>query len=536
MGRNKAYLLLGIIIVAAFFRFWQLDTTPPGLYPDEAMNGINALQAINNVDFKVFYPENNGREGLFINLQALSVQIFGTTPWALRAVSAAVGTLTVLFFFFMMQELLALIRPHLHAHTKLFSYFKNEYFSYIAAFLLATTAWHVHFSRIGFRAIMVSFFLSLAILFLLRGIRTTKLNHYIYSGIFWGLGFYTYIGFRLAPVLGLAIFIIHVLIWRHQKHGSFVKFLTPYIALGIAVIITMLPLLGYFAGHRDDFGARSGGISVFAAENPVLAFLESTAKTLIMFNIAGDWNWRHNFAGSPQLIYGVGAFFLLGVVLLIKDSAIAFLRKHDPHLFIPKAVVGGWFFATMLPAILTNEGLPHALRSIGMIPPTVIFATIGIVWAWDFWRTATGANMRLASGLLGLVLAAIAVGNWHHYFIVWAHDPNVEGAFRQDLMDMSRVLNAQGLEATKYVIVNEDGVLLDGIPVQSATLRFLTKDDPAIRYMRTPDASTIRVATGESAVIMLTNPDDTGLNEQIQKMFPQAEKLCGDAQYFFIRN
>ena len=70
-----------ILAVAVFFRFWQLDQIPPGLYPDVAINGINATDALKNHDFKIFYPDNNGREGLFINLIALSFWLFGASIW-----------------------------------------------------------------------------------------------------------------------------------------------------------------------------------------------------------------------------------------------------------------------------------------------------------------------------------------------------------------------------------------------------------------------------------------------------------------------
>src|SRR3989344_5054666 len=72
----KWTIVLLIIIVAAIFRFQNITSAPPGLYPDEAMNGNNALQAIDTGDYKVFYPENNGREGLFINIQVLSLKGF----------------------------------------------------------------------------------------------------------------------------------------------------------------------------------------------------------------------------------------------------------------------------------------------------------------------------------------------------------------------------------------------------------------------------------------------------------------------------
>jgi hypothetical protein len=40
MKKYQSIILLLIILgIACFFRLWQLDTVPPGLYPDEAING-----------------------------------------------------------------------------------------------------------------------------------------------------------------------------------------------------------------------------------------------------------------------------------------------------------------------------------------------------------------------------------------------------------------------------------------------------------------------------------------------------------------
>src|SRR5947208_17015859 len=91
--------------LAAFFRFYRLHTLPLGLYHDEAMNGNDAVMALRSGSFSVFYPANNGREGLFINLQALSISLFGATPWALRAVSAAMGVACVLGLVMLVRDL-----------------------------------------------------------------------------------------------------------------------------------------------------------------------------------------------------------------------------------------------------------------------------------------------------------------------------------------------------------------------------------------------------------------------------------------------
>src|SRR3989338_2569954 len=140
MRVNPKLVLLLILLLAGFFRFWQLDLTPPGLYPDEATNANDVLSSPG----QVFYPNNNGREGLFLNLQWLSLTAFGPTIWALRFVPALIGLLTVLGLYFLAQELLSALK------------YKGtyRYFPLLSAFLLATSFWHVNFSRIGFRAIM----------------------------------------------------------------------------------------------------------------------------------------------------------------------------------------------------------------------------------------------------------------------------------------------------------------------------------------------------------------------------------------------
>ncbi|MCI0423102.1 MAG: glycosyltransferase family 39 protein, partial [Acidobacteria bacterium] len=141
-----------ILLTAAFFRFNQLELYPPGLYPDEAMNGNNALHSIETGEYRVFYPENNGREGMFINIQSLSVRVFGNTPWALRAVSALFGTLTVAGLYLLTRRLF------------------NWQIAAIAGFLMAISFWHVVFSRIGFRAIMAPLLLVWGLYFFWRGL------------------------------------------------------------------------------------------------------------------------------------------------------------------------------------------------------------------------------------------------------------------------------------------------------------------------------------------------------------------------------
>src|SRR3989344_4118569 len=156
MKQKEIISLFIVLIIAIFLRTYHLKELPPGLYPDEAMNGSNTLEAIETGNYKVFYPENNGREGLFINLQSLSVRAFGAEPWALRLPSTIFGILTVLGLYLLGRELFS-------ARVGL-----------LGAFLLATSFWHINFSRIGFRAIMAPFFITWALYFLLKSFNQAR--------------------------------------------------------------------------------------------------------------------------------------------------------------------------------------------------------------------------------------------------------------------------------------------------------------------------------------------------------------------------
>src|SRR3989338_5049749 len=196
LKQKTLIILLAILAIAAFFRFYHLAQIPPGLYPDVAINGNDALTALKTHNFKVFYPENNGREGLFINLIALSFWLFGVSVWTIKIVPAIFGLLTVLGIFFLTKQL--------------FSYFatrRAEIIALLSTLFIAVSFWHVNFSRLGFRAIMVPFILVWSFYFLFKGLdlahrhQTGALICLPLAGLFFGLGFYTYIAFRVAPLI-----------------------------------------------------------------------------------------------------------------------------------------------------------------------------------------------------------------------------------------------------------------------------------------------------------------------------------------------
>jgi len=134
LTRSVAVRVLPVAIIfclAAFLRFYHLVHIPPGLHPDEAMNGINALE----------HGERATSSGS--TLKTASGRLVHqppslclgpdrrNEPWVLRLVSAVFGVLTVVAFYYFSREIL------------------DESTGRLAALLMATSVWHINVSRIA---------------------------------------------------------------------------------------------------------------------------------------------------------------------------------------------------------------------------------------------------------------------------------------------------------------------------------------------------------------------------------------------------
>lgn len=481
-------LLIAIIIIAAFLRLYNITQLPPGLYPDEAMNGNNALEALSPTGhFKVFYPENNGREGLFINIQALSIKIFGNEPWALRIVSALFGILTVLGVYFLAKELFS-------KNIALFS-----------SFLLATSFWHINFSRIGFRAIMAPFFMTWALYFLLKALNSEKYKlASVIGGILLGLGFHSYIAYRAMPAL---IIIVWILYWIKNKDQVVrKKIIISAVYFTIASLVMFAPLGIYFLKNPQDFFGRTTQISIFGTPSPLKSLGINIIKTAGMFNVAGDWNWRHNYAGRPELFWPVGILFLIGAAISIRrlfstgtgrssrPARDAGLDSRPNDSFGDQAHLGSetfhtktgggsfasiilfsWLLIAALPVVVSNEGLPHALRSILMIPPVFILAGVGGIWLYEVLKKyVPPQHRRIIHYSLFIILFLLTLQVYTTYFVLWAKNPNIQDAFAANYARIGRELRELPKELPKYVIVEGGGVDVRGIPMSTQTVMFLT--------------------------------------------------------------
>lgn len=438
-------LLLLVIALAAFFRFWQITVLPDGLFPDEAANGLDVNKILEG-EIAPFFERGNGRESLFFYLLAIPVAIFGRGPWQHHVLSAVVGVLEVLTAFILVRRLF------------------NWRVAVYASLLMAASVWHIVLSRTGFRAILIPLFTTLTFYFLARFFQAKSQREEIWSAILagaaFGAGFYTYIAYRMMPfILGfLGLCYLWKRRWRSQRTLLFIlERKKAIIAFALFFALTIFPLAWYFYTHSGALVGRSGQVSVFSKDlnqgDLWGTVFDVSGKTALSFFTNGDLNWRHNVSGEPFLPWVISPLFFVGIFYFIWRSIIYLLDKKRQGM--PYLAVLVWFGAMLLPEITTAEGIPHGLRLIGIIPAIFVFPALILDKFLGYLRQKRVFSAKIAGTLVAIIFIFLSVQSYILYFNFYAGSPEAYYAYRSDLTLISKYLNIRNDKENIYLSLDE---------------------------------------------------------------------------------
>ena len=181
-----------------------------------------------------------------------------------------------------------------------------------------------------------------------------------------------------------------------------------------------------------------------------------------MFYFLGDFNARHNIPGNPLLWWPIAVFFTIGLVL-------AFRKRY--WLLI------SWLIVMMLPVAVSNEGIPHALRSIIMIPPVFIIAAIGfasaLVTLYHF--THSRFVQTIVTALAVIIVVAHVIHTYNTYFIEWGESALTKESFGGNLYNIGLFLNNMPEDTLKYVVTDETETIdRTGRPMSLEPILFAT--------------------------------------------------------------
>lgn len=416
LPRRTELAIVGTLsAVALALRVPALGAIPPGLWFDEAQNGIVGTELLSpGALHRVFLGDSTQMGSLYFYALGTLLELFGDSIWVLRLLPALAGALTV--------PLLYLLASRLFGWRV----------GLAAAGFLAASSWSLTFSRFGM-ASMPAVALDLAVyLCVVLGLRSGRLGWYAAGGILLGLNLHGYYIARLVPIV-LLLLVVHFVFSARREAWR--------LRAGVAVfaagaVLAFLPVGLFAIQNPDAYQARTSTVSIFSelgsAGDPD-ALRKSLRAHLLMFNFRGDLNGRHNIPGSPLLDWLTAAFFFSGL-------AVCLLRIRRWEYFFPLV----WFSAALAGGVLTL--LIEAPQSHRTLENAVVTALLAGIFMGECWRlfTRTGpAHRMMAAVAAGGALAAVggaATMNVEKYFFRQADNPAVWSDMGADKLEAGRLL------------------------------------------------------------------------------------------------
>ena len=413
---SQGILAVCTLLVALFFRTYNLDLVPPGLDGDEMFIAWDGLHAWTK-PFTVFVPTNYGVETMLIYLVALTTRLLGVGAWTVRLPSAICGTIGLALTWALARRLF------------------NSRVAILTTALTAVSLWPVLLNRVALRAGLQPVCQAAAIYGLWRALDERSNRWAVVGGVFSALTLYTYTPSRAFPVV-LVLWPLTALInGRHMLRANTKRL----ILAGLVAVLVFMPLGLYMLRYPDIYNQRvqevDDDLQRFLAGDfdPVL---RSVVATLRMFTQVGDWNWRYNPPGRPVFDKVTGGLFYLGL-------AVSLWRLRRPSY----SLLLIWLPVMLLPNTL-GTGAPSFWHSVGALTPIYLMPAIGADFLWERlarWSQRfdqRGLVTRWCLPLAAIVgLALVGADTWHDYFDEWARDPQVLHTYEADLAAAARYLN-----------------------------------------------------------------------------------------------
>lgn len=414
--------LAATLIVAGFFRLWELSSLAPGLGQDEAQIAMRALAFSQHPGLDLFTEAHSLGSSVFISLQAIFVQIFGSTPFGIRVFPALLGVLSVWFVFLWLDN------------------WFNRRIGLIGALLYAVTPWVVTASRLGDESGIILTIIPLTLWLLTRALQTNSSWRYMLAGVVLGLGLTNELGGYV-----LAASALLMAAYLSVRRREFIKFSAKGLGMGLLglLMVVSLTALTHFGSPDRMSEALLPVLSM--SEQSLSHRLTGITKTLLMFNFRGDNTFTYNIGGAPLLNFFVGLMFVMGLL-------VALSRVHRARYGALLALI----VLFLVPAFLSPTP-PDARAALTAAPIVIALAAIGISYLMDIWYGTFPVNSAARTfGTLPIILLLLvtAYQGYKQYFVAWAGSPEVYQAYNESAISIAGWLNRTTFEGQRYVAVD----------------------------------------------------------------------------------
>ena len=518
---GQRLLVLLIICVGMFMRVYLLPEFPAGTWYDEATAGLEAQRILSEPDYRPLYVSALMGPEHYVYLVSFLFMLLPKITFVVRLATVITGVLSVPAAYL--------------AGSQLF----GRSPALVLALLVAVSRWSVNFSRIGMFNILMTLFVFLAIGLLFKALRRGRVTDYLWAGLCLGFGLNTYYAFQLFLAV-VSVFVLYLLISKWTLILSQWKGL---VVLAMGVLLFLAPLATFAFARLDRYLERTRTVSIFEeySEEEVWGKVRENAVThLLMYNVRGDPNGRHNLPGEPMLAPVAGGLLVLGLGL----SLSRFWRPRFLLMLL-------WFFGLMAGGVFSlSFEAPQSLRAIGTLPVAYLLVLLPLALLWQNWRAAsfhgwsqgeegeTGVERRLGRvvsmgrGTAGwfwqvllwrgtpvlfvtMLLAAVGVYNYRTYFVRQANDFAVWNAYSTGETIAATVV-------AEHVDSVDTNVYLTSHYAGHPSVRFVGSTVPYYRAIKYTETLPMPLSPDRNALFLM-DPERRNFFEQARNFYPNGE-------------
>lgn len=428
---KQKIVILVVLLLSFWLRFWDITKVPNGLYYDEIDAGYQARSILQTGrDYRgslsPFYINSyvDQRTPIPVYLTVLSTAIFSNPILQVRMGTVILGTVNVFLVFILLKQ-----------------WTKNSWLSIVGAFVAATNPWWIQFARYNHEANSVAFLTLLPLITFNFGLRRKSLWILVISSFLAGLEMYTYRTMSLfSPILFLIVGFIY---FRDFQKIGFKK-------IGLLIVVFLLVTVPFI--YSTTFATkdtpRIGQISIFSdpaipvdiqrqreldsgdltdftiGKKASLSSYVFNNKPLSYFNyflsnyfsaFSVDFLFVHGDKNHRQMIEGQGMLLYVDIVAI--GFGLYYLFKNRKNKYAQLIL---WlFFLSPIPSALTQDGAAHGSRMFAYSIPLLLVISFG----WYFLFVSL-INFRFrwiymtTVGLFWLMFLAIYLHNYHVRFAV----------------------------------------------------------------------------------------------------------------------
>jgi len=394
--KNRTEIILVLLITVAAFvvRFYKLGDLPRVLDGDEGAVGLTAQLTNEGVLSNPFALWDNFG-ALYLQLINFSLKIFGINAFALRLIPAIGGVLAIPSIYLLGRQI------------------GGWRIGLIAAFLIAFSHSHIHFSRIASVAYIQGAWLApLELYLLLSGLEKRQSWRTALGGVLLAIHFSVYLTAQVVAGMLVVYTILGFLFYRDWFKSRFQQ----VAAFFGGFFTTILPAGLYFTQQPGEFLNRLNKDGTFQSgwlENTMLATGQSAFEVLLGRVTHAFLSLIYypalDFYGSPAPMLS-----MISTVMFLAGLGIALWRLKNPAYLL----LNGYFWAaTVAVGLFAIPPGADSYRMLMALPAAMIMAAIGLEEILEIFGI-TWEKKRYAYGVsVSIIFVSLMIFNlWTYYF------------------------------------------------------------------------------------------------------------------------